>query len=116
LHSFAKLLGMGLLGWGKKDNNSEEVAVVSQLPANLQDETTRFKVIIDSIEEGVILIDDQQIVRLINPGASALCGWKPEEATNLAADSVVQLINEKGAVNGRKQPGHSRSGRPERYK
>jgi PAS domain S-box-containing protein len=86
---------MGLLGWGKKEDDSGE-AVVSQLPANLQDETTRFKVIIDSIEEGVILIDDQQIVRLINPGASALCGWKPEEATNLAADSVVQLINEKG--------------------
>lgn len=86
---------MGLLGWNKKQQQAEET-VAATLPANLQDETTRFKTIIDSIEEGVVLIDDQQVVRLINPGASALCGWKPEEATNLAADSVIQLINEKG--------------------
>jgi PAS domain S-box-containing protein len=88
---------MGLLGWGKReDSGAQQEAAISQLPANLQDETTRFKVIIDSIEEGVILIDDQNVVRLINPGASALCGWKLEEATNLSVESVVQLINEKG--------------------
>jgi two-component system, OmpR family, sensor histidine kinase VicK len=85
---------MGILGWGQKPKQTESTSAT--LPANLQDETTRFKVIIDSIEEGVILLDDQQTIRLINPGASTLCGWKPDESTNLSIDSVIQLVTEKG--------------------
>jgi PAS domain S-box-containing protein len=68
----------------------------NHLPASLRDETLKFKVIIDNIEEGVILIDDQQIIQLINPGAAAICGWKAEEATNINVKAVLQLVNEKG--------------------
>lgn len=68
----------------------------THLPASLQDEQQRFKVIIDSIEDGVILIDDQGTIQLINPGASAICGWKPEEATGINVATVMQLVSEKG--------------------
>lgn len=94
MDSFAKLLDMGLLGWGNK-NSAAAASKPAHLPANLQDETLKFKVIIDSIEEGVIMIDDQWVIRLINPGAAALCGWKPDEATGIAVDTVFQLTNEK---------------------
>src|SRR5665213_25839 len=73
--------------------NTEQTA---HLPADLRDDTLKFKVIIDSIEEGVILIDDQQVIRLINPGAAAICGWNADEATNLNINSVIQLVTEKG--------------------
>ncbi len=66
------------------------------LPANLRDDTLKFKTIIDSIEDGVILIDNQKVIQLINPGASAICGWSPNEATGLNIDSVIQLVNSKG--------------------
>lgn len=68
----------------------------TRLPANLRDETLRFKVIIDNIEDGVVLIDEQGTVQLMNPGAGALCGWKPDEATNIDVHNVIQLVDQKG--------------------
>ncbi len=66
------------------------------LPADLRDETLKFKVIIDNIEEGVILIDDQQTIQLINPGAANICGWNADEATGINVRAVIQLVNDKG--------------------
>jgi PAS domain S-box-containing protein len=68
----------------------------AQLPSNLLDETLKFKVIIDGIEDGVVLFDSQQIIQLINPGAAAICGWGAEDATGIDMESVIQLVNDKG--------------------
>jgi two-component system sensor histidine kinase VicK len=54
------------------------------------------KVIVDSIEDGVVLIDNQQTIQLINPAGSNLCGWATDEAIGINADLVVQLVNDKG--------------------
>lgn len=66
-----------------------------RLPANLRDQTSQSKVIIDSIDDGVILIDDQAVIQLMNPGAARICGWKPEEATGIDVFNVIKLTNEK---------------------
>lgn len=66
------------------------------LPADLQDEASRFKVIINTIEDGVILIDNQQTIQLINPAAAALCGWKAEDATGINVGQVFKLVTNKG--------------------
>ena len=84
---------MGLLNFGKKQGGR-----AGHLPASLQNDTQKFKVIIDNIEDGVILIDDQMTIRLINPGASTICGWKADEATGLNVESVLQLIDDKGVA------------------
>ncbi len=68
----------------------------ARLPANLMDDTLKFKVIIDGIEDGVVLFDTQQVIQLINPGAAAICGWTAEDATGIDMESVIQLVNEKG--------------------
>lgn len=70
-------------------------ADTTQLPANLRDETQKFKVIIDSIEDGVILIDSQRVIQVINPGGATICGWTADEATGIDISSVMQLVNEK---------------------
>lgn len=88
---FAKLLGMKLFGRGNNKN-----AANTHLPANLLDETQRFKVIIDSIEQGVIMIDDQMTIQMINPCASTMCGWKADEAQGLNVSNVVSLVTDKG--------------------
>ena len=68
----------------------------SQLPANLQDENQRFKIIIDNLEDGVLLLDDQGVIQLINPGAATICGWSVDEAAGLAVQAVIKLVNDKG--------------------
>lgn len=79
------------LGKGSGDSKKP-----SSLPANLRDDSLKFKVIIDNIEDGVILVDDRQVIQLINPGAAAICGWPADEATGLNVKSVIQLVNDKG--------------------
>lgn len=68
----------------------------SPLPSALQDDTQRFKIIIDNLEDGVILIDNQSVIQLINPGAATICGWSVDESTGIAASAVIQLVNDKG--------------------
>ncbi|HZL08210.1 MAG TPA: ATP-binding protein [Candidatus Dormibacteraeota bacterium] len=78
---------------GSPESNPEQP---TSLPSNLRDEKLKFKVIIDNIEEGVIMIDNQQTIQLINPGAAAICGWNADEATSININAVIQLVNEKG--------------------
>ena len=68
----------------------------SHLPANLQDDQLRFKVIIDNIEDGVVMIDADRVVRLINPGGALVCGWPTEEATGIEVGNVIKLVDAKG--------------------
>lgn len=80
---------MNLFGGHKKDGNS-------RLPADLRDNTLRFKTIIDNIEDGVVLIDSKETIQVINPGAVKMCGWTTEEATGLNVENVLKLLNDKG--------------------
>jgi len=62
------------------------------------DPTAQSRVIIDSINDGVVLIDSKKTIQLINPGAATICGWKTEEATGISSDLVIQLANDKGEL------------------
>lgn len=81
---------MGLFNFSKQTSGTDN------LSKNLQDETLKFKVIIDNIEDGVILINSQGVIKLFNPGASKMCGWKIDEATGIDVQSVIKLVNDKG--------------------
>ena len=83
-------------GADKAEAGDHKKPTVAHLPNSLRNETQRFKVIIDGLQDGVILIDDQKTIQMINPGAGNLCGWKPGEATGLNIKNVVQLVNSRG--------------------
>lgn len=83
-----------MFGLGKKHPSSS--TTTSRLSANLEDDQLRFKVIIDNIEDGVIMIDQENVVRLINPGAAIICGWTADEATGINVSNVLKLVNGKG--------------------
>jgi PAS domain S-box-containing protein len=68
----------------------------ANLPDNLRDETQRFKVIIDTIEDGVILIDNRQHIALMNPAAGTLCGWVPDDTIGISTATVIKFVLEKG--------------------
>ncbi|HEY1063808.1 MAG TPA: histidine kinase dimerization/phospho-acceptor domain-containing protein, partial [Candidatus Saccharimonadales bacterium] len=66
------------------------------LAADLQDVKQRSNIILNSIDDGVVLIDDKGLIRLFNPAAAAITGWPIDEATGIEWQNVITLVNEKG--------------------
>ena len=48
---------------------------------------------INSISDGIAIVDDRGIIQLFNPSASELTGWSVEEATNLDFRSIFQFLD-----------------------
>lgn len=63
---------------------------------NLQAEKTKSSLILNAIEDGVIVTDNQGIIRLCNPAAAALTGWNVEDTSGLDVHAVLQFADEKG--------------------
>lgn len=82
-----------MFGLGKKSSGQGKT---EHLSAKLQDDQLRFKVIIDNIEDGVVMIDQERVIRLINPGGATICGWSADEATSIDVSNVLKLVNTKG--------------------
>lgn len=68
----------------------------ANLAASVHDEKLKFAVIINSIEDGVMMIDPELTIQLCNPGADAITGWNCNEATGINIGQVVPLVNGKG--------------------
>lgn len=82
-----------LLMFGFKKNDDKRQGDVGN---SLQDEKKRFEIIINNIADGMILIDKEQVIQLINPAAAAILGWYVSEATGLNIKNVMKLVNDKG--------------------
>lgn len=67
----------------------------AKLLANLRDEKLKSEIILNTIEDGVVLLDEQKTIQLFNPGASHITGWSPEEARELDFRSIIKLVNDK---------------------
>lgn len=89
---------LGGIAWLILDRKKtkEKASTTTVLASNLRDEKAKSEIILNAIEDGVILIDDQQVIRLFNPGASNILGWKREEAEGLDWRSVFRFTNQKG--------------------
>ena len=68
-----------------------------RLATHLQGEKLKSDIILSAIEDGVVVIDNQHIIRLFNPGAARITGWPANEAVGLDSSSVLKLIDEKGS-------------------
>ncbi len=68
---------------------------VSTLSTALRDERMISSIIVNTIEDGVILLDGEGIIRSFNPGAVSITGWKETEALTLEHRSVVNLVDDK---------------------
>lgn len=83
------------LPWKPK---KQSASTASTLPKGLSDTKLKFEVIINNIEDGVILIDEEGTIRLYNPAAATISGWPVDEATDVSVKSVIKLVDEKGVV------------------
>lgn len=66
------------------------------LAEDLRDEKLRSGIILNSIDDGVVLIDHSGSIQLFNPAASAITGWPVNEAINTDWHMVIKLVDDKG--------------------
>ncbi|CAN5394149.1 hypothetical protein BH09PAT4_BH09PAT4_09440 [soil metagenome] len=95
--AFAVIATVALLAMQKrgirprKNKGSEHV-----MAADLRDEKIKSEVILKAIEDGVMLLDEQQVIQAFNPAAGAITGWEPKEAMGLNYRGVLSLVDDKG--------------------
>lgn len=71
----------------KKPKNNKQKASNPQLSSD---------VVLETIEDGVIFVDNSKTIRTFNPGASRITGWPEQEAIGLDFHSVLKLVDAKG--------------------
>jgi len=78
----------------KDDSNSDNRAY-RNLANELTEVASKSEVVINAIGDGVVAIDNQGIIQLINPAAQSIIGWGKQDALALNYKSVLQLLNQK---------------------
>lgn len=81
---------MGLFGKKKTGGNAPASA------ASLLNDKEKADVIINSINDGVILVGTDNVTQVFNPGASRITGWEPRESIGLDYRSILKFVDSKG--------------------
>ena len=75
------------------DSNNKEYR---NLANKLSEVSSKSEVVINAIGDGVIAIDSQGVIQLINPAAQQIIGWGKQDALALNYKSVLKLLSPKG--------------------
>lgn len=90
----------GLVIWhGKsaKDEIDDDNKAYKNLANELSTVASQSEVVINAIGDGVIAIDSQGIIQLINPAAQNIIGWGKQDALALNYRSVLKMVDQKDA-------------------
>jgi PAS domain S-box-containing protein len=68
------------------------------IASSLQNEKQKADIIINSIDDGVILIDASNVIHVFNPGAVTMTGWAQNEVIGLDFRSILKLMDDKGVI------------------
>ena len=74
---------------------TEKDPTFKALAKELSQVSNQSDIVINAIADGVMAVDGQGIVQLINPAAAAIIGWGKQDALRLDYRSVLQLFNHK---------------------
>lgn len=81
------------LPWAKPKN-----LAATKLAENLRDEKIKSTLTLAAIDDGVVLLDGQGVIRSFNPGASRITGWTAEDTDGLSWESVLRIVDDKGQL------------------
>lgn len=90
------LSGIAYFFW-KSRFVSPDAQQLNRLSGMLQTGRQQSEILIESITDGVIVIDTEGKITLINPAAAAMTEWPRQEAIGIDARLVVKLNKEDGA-------------------
>lgn len=65
------------------------------LNKKLQAEKTQTEIILNSIEDGVIMIGNDKVIQLCNPAAARLAGWQQDETIGIDYATILKLTDDK---------------------
>lgn len=84
---------IGIIIWRAKGQPSESERNVKTLTNELSEVANRSEIVINAIGDGVIAIDAQGTIQLINPAAQEILGWGKQDALMLNYKSILQLTD-----------------------
>lgn len=82
-----------ILWHGKSNTDKTKERAYYDLANELNQVSNKSEVVINAINDGVIAINNQGTIELINPAAQRIVGWGHQDALNLDYKSVLQLLN-----------------------
>ena len=68
-----------------------------KLATELSEVANKSEVVINAIADGVMALDNQGTIQLINPSAQQIMGWGKQDALSLNYKSVLKLVDNKNA-------------------
>ena len=83
---------IGIVIWRNKDISDADRSVKS-LTSELSEVANTSEIIINAIGDGVVVIDAQGTIQLINPAAQAILGWAKQDALMLNYKSILPLTD-----------------------
>ncbi|MNH50346.1 Sensor histidine kinase YycG [compost metagenome] len=91
------LLASFLIWHRKSAGASDKDRAYRDLANELSEVASKSEVVINAIADGVIAIDNQGVIQLINPAAQRILGWDKQDAVTLSYKSVLNLSDKAGA-------------------
>ena len=89
----------GLFIWSRVEDagssETKEERSYKELASELSQVAGKSEVVINAITDGVLALDGQGVIQLINPAAQQMIGWGKHDAINLVYKSVLKLVNGK---------------------
>ncbi len=71
---------------------------LNQLTGMVRNKQIQTEILIESIADGIIAVDTEGKITLMNQAAAKITGWKTDEASNLDARNVLSLADEKSGT------------------
>jgi PAS domain S-box-containing protein len=83
-------------GWfvfNKHYTQNADIKVVENLTKIVKQERSTVSLILESIADGVMIINPEGQVQILNASSARMLGWTKEEAQNLQYDSLLQAVS-----------------------
>lgn len=87
-----------MFGLSKKETPKENLAQQAA-SGGVHNSQVVSEVILNSIADGVVLLDANKNILLFNPGAEKITGWKQEDAKGLPSDAIFKFVDSKNEPN-----------------
>ena len=86
---------VGFILWDNREDTANNTGAkqMNKIANQLTEVATRSEVVINAIGDGVVAIDAQGTIQLINPAAQALLGWSKTDAMTLNYKSVLHMTD-----------------------
>lgn len=89
---FVVCLIVRVIGGDPHDENNNRY---NRLASQLSQVAGKSEVVINAITDGVLALDSQGVIELINPSAQKIIGWGKKDALSLNYKSVLKIVNDK---------------------